>query len=77
MASLQGQVEVALMDGGGRMSASDVARLRHITCKLIWSKRPDVAVCFMDKDCNMSEKFFKPAEDIVFITSYFLLELNT
>ena len=67
ISTLKGQDEVALMDGGGRMSASDVAKLRQLTCRLIWSKRPELGIRFMDKDHNMSDPIFKPAEDMILL----------
>ena len=64
MEMIKDQDGIVLMDGGGEMSAGDVAKLRSITCKLIWSRYPAKCVQFMDKDCNESKEYFKPADVI-------------
>lgn len=67
---------VCLMDGGGPISKEEVGRIRAITSKLIWAKKPSMGIMFLDKDMNQSGPFFKPNEDnCVFIVAGFHLVL--
>ena len=64
MQAIQGQEGVVLMNGGGDMTVQEVDKLRQITMKLIWTGYPTMYIEFMNPDCDMTEKFYKPDEGL-------------